>query len=70
MLWDAAQRRGARMAYESAAVIARKRGSHLLLLNDVLPNAERRGYRLLYATTGAPFRVSDERFLLYASERR
>jgi hypothetical protein len=70
MLWDAAQRRGARMSYESAAVIAQKRGPHLLLLNDVLPNAERRGYRLLYATTGVPFRVSDERFLLYASELR
>lgn len=69
MLWDEAQRRGARMSYEAAALIARKRGTSLLLLNDELPNAERRGYRLLYAT-GTPFRVRDERFLLYASERR
>lgn len=69
MLWDDAQRRGARMSYESAAVLARKRGMPLLLLNDVLPNAERRGYRLLY-TTATPFRIHDERFLLYAWEQR
>jgi hypothetical protein len=68
MLWDAAQRRGARMSYETAALMTKAHFGarpHLLLLNDAMPNAERRGYRLLHAT-GTPFRIRDERYLLYA----
>ncbi len=67
MLWDDAQRRGARMSYEASAALARRHfggRAHLLLLNGELPYAERRGYRLLHETR-RPYRVADERFLLY-----
>lgn len=73
MLWDDTQRQGARTSYHAAAALAQRHFGgrpHLLLWNDTLPDAERRGYRLLHATAATPFRVRDERFLLYAWEPR
>ena len=73
MLWDDAQRREAGMSCQSVMALAQRHFGnrpHLLLLNGALPDADRRGYRLLHATATTPFRVRDERFLLYAWEPR
>lgn len=68
--WNAAMRRGAAMPYETAVLAAKKHfaGSKrpwLLLLNSRMPQPERQGFRLLYATSVVVFRNLDERYWLY-----
>ncbi|HSP14839.1 MAG TPA: hypothetical protein VLV78_08815 [Thermoanaerobaculia bacterium] len=66
--WDAAQGLGARMPYELAVDRARRhfRGRKwLLLLDTPMPQPERRGFRLIHATSVPVFRHLDERYWLY-----
>jgi hypothetical protein len=66
--WDAAQGLGAAMPYEIAVDSARRhfRGKRwLLLLDREMPQPERRGFRLIHATSVPVFRHLDERYWLY-----
>jgi hypothetical protein len=66
--WDAAQGLGAAMPYELAVDSARRhfRGRRwLLLLDREMPQPERRGFRLIHATSVPVFRHLDERYWLY-----
>ncbi len=66
--WDAAQGLAASMPYELAVERARRhfKGKRwLLLLNSGMPQPERRGFRLIHATSVPVFRHLDERYWLY-----
>ena len=71
--WNAAMRRGASMPYDAAVLAAQEHfaGSKrpwLLLLNSKMPQPERRGFRLLHASSVVVFRNLDERYWLYAPD--
>ena len=69
--WNGPQAEGAQIPYDAAVRSARKRFGRekwLLLVNSPMPDPEKRGFRLLHATSVTVFRHLDERYWLYAPQ--
>lgn len=69
MRWDVTHERGLRTSYPDAVRNAQREFAgrpYLLLLSVKMPDPERNGFRLVYATTRPVYEKTDEQYWLYA----